>query len=243
MCNIGARIKQERERLELTQDAFASLGGVGKRALANYEKGDRSPDATFLSSLATAGVDVLYVLTGSHSLELNKCASAQDDSEAEQEEEEQSYSPFAKGKDPYVTIPRYDTGGAMGPGLVLREQPGVIDRMRVNRAWLTGNLPYYTSIRNLRIVTGFGDSMRGLFEPGDPLIIDTGINHCDVDGVYFFRLDDEGYIKTLQRTPGKIVVISENKKYKEWEITPDMVETGRFQVFAKVLRAYSGVNL
>ncbi len=241
MCNIGARIKEERERLELTQDAFASLGGVGKRALANYEKGDRSPDATFLSSIAEAGVDVLYVLTGSHGTELNKRASSEDNLHTA--EEEAHYSQYSKGKDPYVTIPRYDTGGAMGPGVVLREQPGVIDQMRVNRIWLTRNLPYYSSVRNLRIVTGFGDSMRGLFEPGDPLIIDTGINHCDVDGVYFFRVDDEGYIKTLQRTPGKIVVISENKKYKEWEITPDMVETGRFQVFAKVLRAYSGVNL
>jgi hypothetical protein len=35
----------------------------------NYEKGERSPDASFLSAIAEAGADVLYVLTGARSQE------------------------------------------------------------------------------------------------------------------------------------------------------------------------------
>ena len=64
MDTIGERLREERMRLDMNQDDFASTGGVGKRALINYEKGERSPDAAFLAAIAAAGVDVLYVLTG-----------------------------------------------------------------------------------------------------------------------------------------------------------------------------------
>ena len=64
---IGLRLREERERLEMTQEQLGSVGGVLKRALIRYEKNERMPDAAFLSAIAAAGVDVLYVLTGQHS--------------------------------------------------------------------------------------------------------------------------------------------------------------------------------
>lgn len=64
MSTVGDRIKEERERLGLSQTDFADLGGVQKRAQINYEKGERSPDAAYLSAVAGHGVDVTYVLTG-----------------------------------------------------------------------------------------------------------------------------------------------------------------------------------
>lgn len=67
MDNIGARLRDERERLGKNQDAFAALAGVGKRALIHYEKSERSPDANFLAAIAAAGADVLYILTGQRS--------------------------------------------------------------------------------------------------------------------------------------------------------------------------------
>jgi len=48
----------------MNQSDFAALGGVGRATQINYEKDERSPDANYLSGVATAGVDVLYVLTG-----------------------------------------------------------------------------------------------------------------------------------------------------------------------------------
>lgn len=54
----------ERERLAQTQDAFAAAGGIGKRALIHYEKGERAPDAVFLSAISAIGADVLYIITG-----------------------------------------------------------------------------------------------------------------------------------------------------------------------------------
>lgn len=143
--------------------------------------------------------------------------------------------PSNREKPDTVRIRHFDTGGAMGGGLVLKEQPGVIRSWEVSQEWAHKNLPYFTAMDNLSIVTGFGDSMLGMFNPGDPILVDRGITKCDVDGVYFFRVDGEGFIKRLQRIPGEgIVVISENSRYRDWTIKPGM----EFQVLGKVLTVW-----
>lgn len=62
--SIFARLREERERLGLTQEAFGSAGGVLKGAVINYEKGARFPDVAFLAGVANAGADVQYIVTG-----------------------------------------------------------------------------------------------------------------------------------------------------------------------------------
>ncbi|HEY0842439.1 LexA family transcriptional regulator [Methylotenera sp.] len=134
------------------------------------------------------------------------------------------------------TINQYhDVRGAMGNGLVLRGESGQITGWKVTPEWLHKNVPTNTGNKNLAIVTGFGDSMRGMFNSGDPLLVDAGVKNLEYDGVYFFRIGDEGFIKTLQRIPGEgIRVISENKKYETWTITKDM----DFEVFGRVLKVW-----
>ena len=61
------RLRDERERLGLSQTAFAEVGGVQKRAQINYESGERLPDAAYLAAIAALGADVLFVLTGQRS--------------------------------------------------------------------------------------------------------------------------------------------------------------------------------
>lgn len=63
--NIGGRLRSERIRLEMTQPQFASFAGAKKRTLIDWEQGVSSPTAVQLSALHEAGVDVVYVLTGS----------------------------------------------------------------------------------------------------------------------------------------------------------------------------------
>lgn len=65
MSGIGLRLRQERERLGLSQKAFGEIGGVEANAQGKYESGDRAPKADYLSRVAGRGVDVLFVLTGS----------------------------------------------------------------------------------------------------------------------------------------------------------------------------------
>jgi transcriptional regulator with XRE-family HTH domain len=64
MTTIGQRLKEQRDGLALSQEAFGQIAGVGKRAQINYEQGLRVPDADYLAAIAAAGCDVLYVITG-----------------------------------------------------------------------------------------------------------------------------------------------------------------------------------
>lgn len=60
----GQRLRAERQRLGLSQDAFAALAKQSRKSQINYEKGDRSPDLHYLAAIAEAGADVGYILTG-----------------------------------------------------------------------------------------------------------------------------------------------------------------------------------
>jgi phage repressor protein C with HTH and peptisase S24 domain len=145
-----------------------------------------------------------------------------------------------RATDHIIEVPNFrEIIGSMGRGIVLRDQPGQITTMKVTAEWLQKNVPSNTGAQNLCVVTGFGDSMKGMFNSGDPLLVDTGIHDCTHDGVYFFRVGEEGFIKRLQRIPGEgIRVISENKQYETWTIKPDM----DFQVFAKVLKVWESTD-
>ncbi len=63
---IGERLKQERERLRLSQPAFAAVAGTTKQTLFSWESGKTAPDCFQMAALADVGVDVLYVLTGEY---------------------------------------------------------------------------------------------------------------------------------------------------------------------------------
>jgi len=65
MNTIGSRIKEERERLGLSQEAFGKLGGVKKLAQLNYEKGNRQPGGEYLNLLYQHdNIDLDYIIHG-----------------------------------------------------------------------------------------------------------------------------------------------------------------------------------
>lgn len=74
---IGARLKEERERLGYNQLDFAAIGGASKRSQIDWEQGKLVPNAEFLAMVAAAGADVLYILTG----ELASSALSKDEKE------------------------------------------------------------------------------------------------------------------------------------------------------------------
>jgi len=65
--SFGNRLREERSRLGLTQEALGEIGGVRKQAQLHYEKDERKPDSDYLAAVAEAGVDILYVVTGERS--------------------------------------------------------------------------------------------------------------------------------------------------------------------------------
>lgn len=60
---IKDRLKEERKRLAWTQAEAAQVAGVRREMWARYEAG-ADPGATELARMAAAGMDVLYIITG-----------------------------------------------------------------------------------------------------------------------------------------------------------------------------------
>lgn len=61
---IGNRLKEERERLNLSQTSLAEAAGTTKKTQIDYETDRTPPKANYLAVVASWGVDVAYVITG-----------------------------------------------------------------------------------------------------------------------------------------------------------------------------------
>lgn len=60
---ISTRIREERERVGLTQSSLADAIGVSSRSIINWEAATAQPPASALAAMAHQGMDVLYILT------------------------------------------------------------------------------------------------------------------------------------------------------------------------------------
>ena len=58
------RLREERERLNLSQTVLGESGGVKKQTQIAYEQGKSSPDLAYLAGVQKSGIDVQYVLAG-----------------------------------------------------------------------------------------------------------------------------------------------------------------------------------
>lgn len=76
MEDFGSRLKEERERIGLSQAKFAEACGVGKTAQFNYESNARMPSGDYLYEAGKLGVDTGYLLFSERSTPNNLYALA-----------------------------------------------------------------------------------------------------------------------------------------------------------------------
>lgn len=69
---IGKRLRQERERLGISQLNFARIGGVTRESQVHYESGKRSPNNSYWTAVAILGVDIQYIFTGMPSVNIEE---------------------------------------------------------------------------------------------------------------------------------------------------------------------------
>ncbi|MEB0090054.1 XRE family transcriptional regulator [Pseudomonas sp. CCI4.2] len=73
---VGERLREERERLRLTQTEFGALLRVSRGTQKNYELGANSLDLRYVAALEENGVDAGFVLTGRRSTPLGQLITA-----------------------------------------------------------------------------------------------------------------------------------------------------------------------
>lgn len=142
-----------------------------------------------------------------------------------------------------VTVSVFDARASMGLGLAEPEHDTVVDHLRLTRAWVRTHLPTISSLESLAVLTAYGDSMTPTFSDGDILLVDRGVYDIKVDAVYVLALNNELYIKRIQRriTDGAVIVKSDNPLYD-----PVVVENGTregLRVLGRVVWAWNGRKL
>ncbi|WP_157956921.1 XRE family transcriptional regulator [Salinicola aestuarinus] len=202
MSTIGDRIKEERDRLDLSQTAFASLAGVGKTTQINYEKNNRSPDTDYLSALDAAGVDTFYVLTGRRL-------------------EEQKSLAESGGADDGRSVPLYDVEGAAGAGRSL-EHETVIGHFPMTMALINQLDLADARLAGVRVR---GDSMEPTLFDGDWTFVNLDDTNWSLGGVFLVWVSGELRIKRVQRLAGgAMYLISDNRHYEPEMIAPDKMQ-------------------
>ncbi|WP_426577141.1 helix-turn-helix domain-containing protein [Xenorhabdus stockiae] len=78
MSTIGSRIKEERERLGLSQNEFASLVGYALIQQICYERDEIPLGGLHLQALARHSIDTLYIITGNRLRPINISAEEQE---------------------------------------------------------------------------------------------------------------------------------------------------------------------
>lgn len=142
-----------------------------------------------------------------------------------------------------ATVRISNASASMGLGIPTIDNEQSITSMQLTRSWINGHIKKITSVDDLAILTAYGDSMTPTFNDGDLLLVDRGIHHIDVDGVFVLQRRDELFVKRLQRRykDGAIIIKSDNPLFGE-----EIVENGErehLEVLGRVLWAWAGKKL
>lgn len=142
---------------------------------------------------------------------------------------------------PLVEIDVLAVAGSMGFGESIPDHETVINRLNVEMEWVRKNLPAVSNPGNLKVISGYGDSMAPTYNDGDILLVDTGIRTVNIDGVYVLSANQRLYVKRVrQRMDGHFEISSDNPTVKTVDVLNGDHEV---TVHGRVVWAWNGRKL
>lgn len=140
----------------------------------------------------------------------------------------------------YVMLSKLDLKASCGTGLPVLDEAQV-DSLKVSATWFSQAFPSRIEPENVRIVTAAGDSMSPLIDDGDLVFLDIRQTTPARDGIYFLIMDDRFFIKRVQYTyGGRVILISENRQYRDIEVPPDSQIS--FRILGRVIKSFKAVD-
>lgn len=97
----------------------------------------------------------------------------------------------------YLRVAHLDAEGDMGDGRINADFPDVIRSIDLAEPYIRSIVGFLPPPGRLVIITGRGDSMIPTIQPGEALIVDTGIGTYDGDGLYLINLGHGQQVKRL----------------------------------------------
>ena len=200
-AEIGARLKEERDRLGLKAADFSQFGDWPVRTVYGWEAGKATPKAEFFADVEPLGLDVNYIITGRRlSKPLTGPAAA------------------PAGDSDTIRLPLFSATCSMGKGSDLITEDVLMGDVPVSRHWLALNVPR-SRPEALQLVHAYGDSMLGTLNSGDFAIVDTDCQVADIDGVYVLQANGQLFIKRVtRRMYGAHVITSDNPSVRTVDV-------------------------
>ncbi|MBD3728723.1 MAG: helix-turn-helix domain-containing protein [Sphingomonadales bacterium] len=210
--HFAARLREERERLGLSQKALGELGGVSKNTQLAYENGGSSIPLDYLDRLSKHGLDLDYVATGERASTLPGGLVLE------------RHLPFRHASpnvsDDSLAIPMLELGYGMGgafldgidPGEVMRHFPRDFIRMLTS-----------APANQLCWSHGIGDSMEPTISDRDVILIDLSRDAIRMnDQIWVLAVSGIGMVKRVRIKPGGDVVLkSDNEHVADYPVGQD----------------------
>lgn len=214
MVSLGTRLREERERVGLTQSRLSILGEVSQNTQWLFEMDRRPPKADYLSAIAGTGIDINYVVTGV------RCGRADDVAASALEEQPSAHSAAPPGDD-YIAIPIYDLEAAIDSAGRLFDAEAIIRTVYLETAYLADEGVDPDKVIGARVR---GDAMGETLRDGEQVLIDR--SQTRPDGIFLVRIGAELHLRRIQRlVDGSLMLISDNTRYRPEVIKPqDMRE-------------------
>lgn len=196
--------------------AFSKECGISDSLVRKYLAGSLPGTDNLVAMARAAGVSIAWLAAGEGDRSTQKHQAHASDSD----------------NDVYAYIPLYDARCSAGSG-AWNERARVLVELAFTRYSLRKKGLKPSDLACLRVD---GDSMTGLLEDGDTVMIDPSRNALEGEGVYVVLLDDHLYAKRLQRQfDGSVLIISHNKEYQPMTVPKDRL--AELQIVGRVVWA------
>lgn len=208
---LPQRLKRARKHAGLTQKALALLAKVEQPLISQIETGSTLKSAHMAKIAHACGVNPLWLSEG-----IGEMIDATDGVEEGRTDYNVIAADFSRERprSGELSIPQFNVRGAMGSGQLPADYVEIIRHVTMHKSHLEMLGIAYSSPENLAIMTGWGQSMKGTINHGEPVFVDRGITTFVGDGVYAFTWDGLVYLKRLQKeSRTHFKMISDNRNH------------------------------
>ncbi|MGO3011738.1 MAG: XRE family transcriptional regulator [Hafnia alvei] len=220
---VGERVRQIRKAKKMTILELANAIGGDVGNVSRLERGLQGFSESMLKKVATAlSVPVSELFSSDDSVDTVNKYSVESICDKQ-------------GGDVY-RVDVLDVSASAGNGVSGGDVVEVIRSIEYEPEYartMFGNRPQ----GSVMLINVRGDSMTGTIEPGDLIFVDIKTRHFDGDGIYVFNFNGDTFVKRLQKVKFELKVISDNKAYETWSVTPD--EMDMLHISGKVLVSQS----
>lgn len=199
-----AAVAARRERLQQwinekhagSQAAFAAACGINQGELSGLLKRKSFGEKRAASLEIAAGMPIGYL-------------SSPPSSEVRESSRVSAFAETETGQN-YVHVQQLDGEAGMGDGRINDDFPEVIRSMDFTSSYIRSIVGFVPPPGRLVLVTGRGDSMLPIIQPGESLLVDSGVQAFDGDGIYLINTGNGQQVKGLQDRGSAVFIVSAN---------------------------------